>query len=281
MKKAPMTVLHFCLVLGFLVMAGSVSAEDTIVWPYFSFPPYVIVSGGDPTGISIDIQRYLHQGMPEYDHRRVSSPIVRSMLSAKHGETYCFTGLLKTPEREEFLVYSEPCRVSPPLMIVARKGALDGLKEKGGIKLVRLMNDDRYVLGVIKEMSYGAIIDGIIKGHGNQRNVLTVFASNTISMEISLLLNQRIDYSIIVPMQAKYETDRMGVTGQLEFIPILENLEYFKGFIACTRNEVGKKAIEKINRILRKKTPTDEYFNLFTPWINDSMLPEFKKIIKK
>lgn len=281
MDKVLKTIIQTWLAVIILIVAGSAWAEETITWPYFNFPPYVILSGDEPTGISIEIQRYLHQGMPEYNHQRVKSPIVRSMLSVKHGETYCFTGLLKTPVREELLAFSKPCRLSPPLMIVSRKGVLDDLKEVGGIRLARLMNNDRFVLGVIKEMSYGTVIDDIIDGNRNENNVATIFASDTINMEISLILNERIDYAIIVPMQAKYETERMGVTDQIEFIPILENLNYFVGYIACTKNELGLEVIKKVNRILREKTPTEEYLNLFTPWINDSMEPEFRKKYKE
>lgn len=111
------------LVLGLTFTAfGIAQAKEKIIWPYVCFKPvYICEDNKLAGGIGFQVMKLIWKNMPEYEHVVVKMPIKRILEHAKQGEHQLFYGLYKTPERQQYLVYSLPCRISTPTYLVVRK----------------------------------------------------------------------------------------------------------------------------------------------------------------
>ena len=69
----------------------------------------------------------------------------------------------------------------------------------------------------------------------------------------------------------------MGIADQIVSIPIKEQKHYEIGYIVTPKNEWGKQMIKKVNAVLRKHIPTENFFQLFTPLVSDNVVPELRR----
>ncbi len=248
-------------------------AKDTINWAYFSYPPLYIVERGKVSGIGIDIQNLLWQNMPEYEHQRIETSVQRMFENMKHGQNYCVIGPLKTPEREEFLHYSIPCRLDIPDMLAIRKEDKQKLGIGLDVSLEELMQSNRFIFGNQKGISHGKL-DAVIKKYEGKQNIVFVSGSEPDDQLLNMLAAKRIDGLIT----SYYTLKKFGFYDKVTLIPIREYGDMpMIGYITCPKNEWGKQVIEKIDAALRKEIPTERYLQCYLPYIDQNMVPEFRK----
>lgn len=270
--------ISFPLIVLVVLSAYDTQAKERITWTYFSFPPFFIVEDdGGISGISHDIQELLWQNLPQYEHERLYSPVQRSLADVIHGGNYCLTGLLKTPEREKDLVYSLPCRLVMPIMVVIRKEDMARFGNGGPVSLDALLSDTSLTMGRVRGFSHGPVLDAILKSHEETMSVFHIYTPETIARQLQLLMAHRVDYLLQVAIQTHYQAEMAGIQDDIVLLPVEEAMGYRVGHIACTRNEWGESVIEAINSILRREIPTERFFDIFAPYVDDKNLPEFRK----
>ncbi|MBU1610422.1 MAG: hypothetical protein KKC99_01120 [Proteobacteria bacterium] len=277
MHRFHIVLICYCLV-WILSPASSVLAQEQeqITWPYFSYPPYVVLSETGKSGVYWDIRKFLWSKLPNYGHRTIESPFNRSIKSVtEEGEFYCFTGLLKREDREEHLIYSLPIAIGGPHVVVCRPGSLDAWKHDGTVSLRKLMQDPRLKAGYIDGLSHGQTIDALLEPYKGTEKLFTIKSMQPFVRQFRLLSGERTDFFITNPFPATYEKRNSG-SDDFEFIPIAEAKESFLSYVACTRGESGQKVIDEINAILATNTPTDAYLDMFLPWLDESLWPTFK-----
>jgi uncharacterized protein (TIGR02285 family) len=264
-------------VLAFQVRAAAAQERDIVIWPYFSFPPHVIVGAdGTLSGASVELQRLMTRALPEYRHERINSPVNRSMLAAREGQPYCLTGLLRRPDRERILSYSLPCRLVPPQVAVTVQGLLDAHKNADGqVSMKSLLQDGRLTYGHIKGFSHGQALDRIIEENYWRENVFEILDMKTLGRQLELLLSGRIQYFITTPEQAWYALREQGLFDHLEMIRVAEAQEWDFGYIACTRGEWGREVVGKINAAIRRSLRNGELRNIYRRNFPAQLWPEF------
>ncbi len=271
-------VLVFMLIGMVFPQPGYTQEKEKIFWPYIShYPVYIYENDRLTGGIGFAIYKILWANMIEYEHSTALMPIKRLLDDMKNGERYLFYGLYKTPEREAILHYSIPCRISPPAMLVVRK---EDLKDYGGgnpVSLRELLKDKRHRFLRFSSISYGTEIDNIIKEFENENHVYTEYRSDDmITIPIDLLIKKRIDYFVSLNGTA-FRAKETGVIDNIVLLPILERMNYEVGYITAPKTDWGKMMIHKINSILRKEIPTDDFFSAFEVLVPDERLPELRK----
>lgn len=275
-----MKKIQWWLVVVLLAAALSPPAsmsKDTITWPFFSHPPLYIIQGDKISGIGIEIQNMLWQHIPEYDHKRKNISVQRMFENMKHGHKYCVIGALKKPEREEFLHYSLPCRLEFPDGLIIRKSDLPRYRVEDEVSLETLMKSKRFVLGVIKGIRIEGKLDAVIREYGGNENLETISGENSYLQLFKMLVNRRVDGFIANPATAK----KAGFEDQIAILPLKENRDSpIIGYAVCPKNEWGKQVIEKVNAGLKKIIPTQEYYDIYTPWIEEQYLPRFKELFE-
>ena len=285
--KALMPAVLTCLLV--LLFMGSAPAwgdshKPVVHWPHFEWPPYYIIDGETVSGVGFEIQELLRANLPGYDHRIINSPPQRSLQQAKTGETYCFTGALRTPDRERYLTYSIPCRLTEPQMLVIRKAdskRFAPFMSNGTLSLARILAKQTLSLGLTRGFRYPKGVEAILADYKLSSNVELVHRENSMDVRLSLLMANRIDCFLALPANLIYLAKQRHLLNRIEIYPLLESNEYAVGYIACTSNPVGEELIGKINKILMREVPRKEYLEQFTRWVVPSLVPGFTERYRK
>ena len=256
--------------------------KEKIIWPYVCYPPLYICDNDilvDGTGN--EILKLIWKQMPEYKHENVLLPIKRILENAKAGEKQLFYGLYKTPEREKFLHYSLPCRISTPTFVIIRKSEIGQFGKDNRVSLKNLLENTVKTFLLLNAVSFGKGIDELLVKNKKKTNVLIEYnTTNMGTKSLKLLINKRVDYILSLD-STLYEAKKLGVSDQLAYLQIKEQSEYVVGHISAPKTIWGEKMINKVNAILKKEIPTESFFQIFKPLVSDKMVPEFKRQFTK
>mgnify|MGYP006301551077 CR=1 FL=1 len=275
-------VLLLILVLAPACGPWRAAAQDapTITWPYFHFPPFSVVQAGRHSGAWAEVNRLLAAGLAEYGHRRVYSPVSRSLLDASRGRLYCFTGLLRSPEREELLAYSLPMRLAPPLVLAVRTADKASHVRHGRVSLAELLARPGASVAVAKGFHYADMEPILDSAEAEDpAKVLRLSSEQATLRQFELLRAGRVDAAIVTAPQGMYELAGGGADGgaaDLAFLPLAEAREYLVGHVACTRAAGGEAVVERINGILAEAVVEPGFINLYLPWIPPGLREEFR-----
>ncbi|MCP4112883.1 MAG: hypothetical protein GY749_46390 [Desulfobacteraceae bacterium] len=268
-------------VLSILIMGASGRAEDSIIWPYIHFPTlYIAEEGKEPTGYGIDVTNYVISKLPEYKHSFKRIPPKRLFFNLKQGYNHCFYGAMKKPDREEYLHYSLPAKLSPPTtFIVIRK---NDLEKFGGAPLSfrKLLKNKKLKVVIKGEIQYTKELNAILDEFKGQSNIHIVSGDDLGKQELKMLIQKRIDYTVYVT-SILYEASKLGIRDKITLIPLQEKKSYEVAYFVCPKNEWGKQIIDKIDDILRKEVPKDVFFDFFKDQVTENNLPEFREQYQK
>ena len=123
------SIIRFALVLFFIIpnflnIAHAQNQQNEISWLKAHFPPFTILKGKYAnTGMTDRFQTLIEDNLPEYTHKTNVTPMnyKRILANLKQGKHVCSPALLKTPEREKFIAYSESFHaVYPPGLIIKK-----------------------------------------------------------------------------------------------------------------------------------------------------------------
>jgi len=276
----------FHVILAIVVLCsgiyGTADAKEKITWPYICFYPlYICENNKLVGGAGLDLYHLIWENMPEYQHEIVLLPIKRLLKVMKEGKHYLFWGLYKTPEREKYLNYSIPCRISPPTMVVIRKTDLQKFGGCETLSLKTLLEDRGLRFLMFSAISFGSGVDELLKEYEKSENVHKEYRTDKMNQySLDLLLKKRIDYFLELNGTRHYAIE-MGIADQIVFIPIGQQKDYKVGHIVAPKNEWGKQMIQKVNQVLRKQIPTETFFQFFTPLVSDNMVPELRRQFKE
>ena len=276
--------LYVILIIAVLCsgLYGSADAKEKITWPYICFYPiYICENDKLVGGAGLEIYNLIWENMPEYNHEIVLLPVKRMLEEFKHGKHNLFWGFYKTPEREKYLYYSIPCRISTPTMVVIRK---DDLQRFGGgetLSLKALLDDKALRFLIFDSISFGSGVDELLKEYEKAGNVYTEYRTDKTNQHaLDLLIKKRIDYFLKLNGTSHIASE-MGIAEQVVLIPIREQKDYKVGYIVAPKNEWGKQMIKKVNQVLRKQIPTETFFQFFTPLVSDNLVPELRQQFKE
>lgn len=260
----------------------SARAEEPVIWPVFSYPPlFIMEAGKEPSGVGINVINLIKSKLPEYEHKIKELPISRVFHGLQEGYPYCVYGVLKTPEREAYMHYSLPCRITTPCFVVVRKEDVEKFGGGKKISLRELLENRKLKLLIKKDVIYNKEINSVIDEYATQKHVYLLPSDELGKKEVEMLVAKRIDYTVSVTSTA-YEAKRMGVLDEISFLPFEDAYNHYDvGYIACPENEWGMHMIDKINNILKEEISKPQFFDLFKPFVTENMIPELKSQYEK
>lgn len=271
-----------CVLVLLALLCGADVAEAQearrIVWPYFSFPPQVIVRpDGSLSGASIRLREFLARALQDYRHERIHSPVNRTLREVREGNPYCLTGLLKRPDREALLRYSDaPSRLVPPPVLVAERGVLAPYRDaEGRVSLRRLFGESGLTCGHIKGFSHGPVLDAILAENDRRANFFEIVDMKSLNRQLELLLSGRIQYFLGTPDQVWYAFREEGLADRLEVVPVAEDQSWELGYVACEKGEWSREVVERIDRVLREALRDGTLKSIYRPLMPPALLTEF------
>jgi len=207
-----------------------------------------------------------------YEHEEVQAPIPRVVNEIKTGNHWCATGFVKTAERETFASFSVPAAFWLPPKIIIQKERRAEFESFGELSLEQLLANHALRTGVVRGRAYSPTIDAML-----QRNPPAEFNSDYID-GLKMLLSDRLDYVIELPIRANYTTRRLGSEGKLVALPFKEMSNHITTHVMCPKNEWGAKVIDAINAVLRVERPSPRYRQIIELWSDEDSIRQIRKV---
>ncbi|MDE1462729.1 TIGR02285 family protein [Spartinivicinus poritis] len=249
---------YICLVICFLYYCDSTTlfAKEKIHWQTIHWPPWMILEGKyKGQGFADHLLQAAKQELTEYEQIPVRMNWARFWLVIQQGKNYCSVLSMKNPSREEIAYFSEPEAIVLNNELTVTKATAQLLDNPVSIYIRSLLIDNRFHGGIETKRSYGVKIDQLLIKHN--QNILP-YATSASSL-LYMLTHKRIDYIIEYPIVVSYFTRNIQETSSLTSIKIKEIPEVFYGYLTCTKNDWGKRVVNRWNQVLRKLKQTKQY----------------------
>lgn len=292
----------YWLVLIFsLLGSGHSYTKEKVVWIVNDFPPGTILSGEfKGQGITDVYESIVMKHLPEFEHERRVTNIRRAFHLIRNGENACSAGRALSEERAEIAWFSIPSAFVPSQRLITNEenhAEFDKIFNFGHgesstndavnkhfslVSLNTILEQHAHMkLGIVEGRAYGSKFDPILEKYGDSEHVFKRAGADLGTSILRMLQVNRINYTIEFPFVLQYEVKASGGLASLYSFPLLESSNYLKGYIVCTKNKWGKRMIDKINSVLLKVRPLDEYRDSFERWLDKKSIPEFRRQYKK
>lgn len=272
-----------------MVIVSGLYAEtsEEITWYQGAFPPAVIHDSTENRKGWINLMLDdIIRLTSDYTHNIVDAKMSRFYNEAKKQSNACHAFLFKTPEREQFLVYSKPNYVILPNGVIIKKGQKHKFQEfiddSGFLNLSRLIKNENYKIGLGYHLAYGASIDPILEPYREYPHVYTIKVTDYIASLLNMLNAGRVDYIMAYAAQVKYWSIKLGFEDRFVYLPLKENhngkLSMF--YIACSMTDTCKKFIEDVNLKIQTKDHINKVTNYYSEWLDPNARHELKRLKK-
>lgn len=243
---------------------------DTMDWYIRDWPPVNILHGAQQGQGAYDVMlNRLIAAMPQYEHQLHISTLTMRQQMMQQQKAHCLFGLLKTPQRQTFLQFSEPVAVIPNLQLVALAGhpIWQQLQGKSAIELSWLFG--LAWRGMVEEnRTYPpSITEHLAK-------LLQVSATDT--NLVQMLKAGRADFVLEYADRMHYLAQQYPGT-ELRALPLQGLPAVSEIFVACSISEQAKTQIKAVNQALHQLRIDPQYRAALLDWLT----PESRQLIKQ
>lgn len=244
-------------------------------------PPYFIQQGPHQgQGYGNVVAERIQQELPEYEHHRMVTNVIRHFDMFKRGDQVCSIGLYRTPEREQFLHFSIPSMLTMPPVLVIRKEYL-GQYGQNGASLAQLLQNPDFRLGLSSDRSYGAGLDAVLKAAVPDDNRIFFSGQELGGNYLKMLLLDRLDGLLALPDEAMYHAEQMGIRDRIALVPLQENQQDTNAWmcmVGCPDTVWGRQVIDRVNAVLMRIRPEDSYRQAYERWLDPQLLEHYRRV---
>ncbi|GAB7080562.1 hypothetical protein [Megalodesulfovibrio paquesii] len=288
-----MTAIRALALLAMALWLGTLGTQGALAkpvrWCVQDIPPFFIQTGlFRRQGVLDHLLADLAARDPALFGATQDSPIARCMEEMRHSEGLCHLSLVKTPEREQFAIFSEPMlRFLPPRVLIACNQVKlyaafltqDGfdleafLRAPGELKLV-----------IIRGRRYGEVVDDLLAKHAESPGLYVV---PTATSPFAMLMAGRVGAAIGHPVEAGYYTQIMQENGEtsdrprrMKSFPIVRYSQNREGqpvhetpignlsYVACSKTPTGEAVIGRVNELLQDGNLTLRMATEYARWLD-------------
>lgn len=257
--------------------ASSEPAEPpTIEWYMIDLPPIQISSGALRGQGYTDVIRWrLIAGLPGYRHVLRMANVERILADIRTKSNVCNPAFLRTPEREQYMVYADPLHAQFPNGAVIVKSRREELAPfittDGRLKITELVEAGKGTIAVQSGRSYGVMLDGVLDKANKRQRVVTLTSGRPVAAKLGLVDKGRVEVALLYPYELAFHLASSRDLTQYEFLPIEGNGTYTLNYLACSRSTLGEKLVAEANRIIAAER--DTYFSAaYRVWVPESIL---------
>jgi uncharacterized protein (TIGR02285 family) len=121
----------------------------------------------------------------------------------------------------------------------------------------------------------------VLNTYGNDQNIYS-FEGGELSLNLfKMLLAGRIDALPALPEEAMYLAETLGFKDQIMTLSVVENQQNNDAsitYVACSKNDWGKRTIDDINTVLVELRPTTTYRAAYERWLDPSSINDYRKL---
>ncbi len=277
--------LFLFVIIELFFLQSNVQAKETIQWLISDFPPAHIIEGRHVNnGYGDQTLKLVADSIQGYNHTITTANFSRIIFELGKRNNVCSPTLLKSTEREKSMIFS-----IPSIVVLSNKLYVRINKEKllspyvtsdGKIDLGNLLANEKFLLGVAAKSLYGKNIDQILKRFSNTNQILNRFAEDHYSGLSEMLATQsRLDGFLGYPAEERFFYTKSTLKEKrFKSYFINDSPSYLLGYFGCSRSELGKKMIEKINSVLIKHRK-NEITKFYQNWLTQEEIPIHTKLV--
>lgn len=277
-------LLSFCLI----ALSWQAQADEKVVtWIQTDFPPGIIQNGPlKGTGYFQTTVNALKKDMAAYRHVGASIPlsdVVGTLLGKKE---MCAFGLVKTEERERFIVFSKPILEALPTGALMSKETFEKvspyINAKGEMDLEKVILDTDLRFGFQKGRRYGGVIDKTLQkfrdynpGRFWERDI----GEGAFSV-IDLLLRGRIDILFGYSVEIQYAIRSRDMKASPIFVPLKGSALNQLAYVGCPKTPWGKSVIADIDKSLHNINGLQIGNTAYADWLTDNARDRYWKLVR-
>ncbi len=243
---------------------------DTMDWFIRDWPPVNILQGPQQGQGAYDVMlNRLIAAMPQYEHQLHISTLTMRQQMMQQQKTHCLFGLLKTPQRQTFLQFSEPVAVIPNLQLVAAADhpLWQQLQGRPSVDLAWLFGQSWRGM-VEQHRSYPSSIAEHLP------ELLQVSATDT--NLVQMLQAKRADYVLEYADRMHYLAQQYpGIV--LKAMPLQGLPPVTEVYVACSISERAKAQIKAVNQAMHQLRADPQYRAALLDWLT----PQSRQLIKQ
>ncbi|WP_286237794.1 transporter substrate-binding domain-containing protein [Neptuniibacter halophilus] len=261
------------------------AGPTTVVWSRTDFAPFFILEGQYANqGISDQIIRLFSRKISGFNHKPTVMSLKRMLRNAQSANPICHVALLKTPERETFIDYSQPIMQNYGNGIVTTE---QGLSKFGltpdSISQIHL---EDYVgrpltISIHDGRAYEPHINDVISQWKTQPESIFQVKTGLKDHErlVHLLVNGRLDGMIARPEEVEYSKQQFGINAPLFFIPIADTPTLSLGHVGCSKGDWNKPLMAEINRLIAEDPEVRQTINAaYRQWLPEHLRQHYDLI---
>lgn len=278
--KVPLP-LAAIIIIASLSICFTVQAQETVIWYQADFPPYIIIKGASKKyGVQSRINDYLISKLPMYKHTQTTANYGRILHELENKRPGVASPVLKTSDREKFLLYSKsPCFILLSNGLAVKRSNMKKFKpfilNDGMLDLEALCKSQSVSIGIAKGRVYKGILDEMI-GKYKDTGIFNIRHGTDHYGMLKMLANNRIDAAFIYPIEVKYA----GFESEIEVLRISRMKPYAPSYIAVPKNKWGQILIDRIDRIMKEKGVKTMFYSYYEYWLSETDKTYYRKHLK-
>lgn len=256
------------VVFAMLVYVQSAGA-NAIDWFVRDWPPVNILQGPEQGQGAYDVMlNRLIAAMPQYQHQLHISTLTMRQQMMQQQRSHCLFGLLKTPQRQTFLQFSEPVALIPNLQVVALADHPMWQLVAGQQAIDPALLFQLPLRGMLEQnRTYPDFISDHLSAF--------VQVSATETNLVQMLKAKRADYALEYPDRMHYLA-KPDPTLKLKSMPLLGLAAVSEVYVACSMNEQAKAQIKAVNQSMLQLRKDPQYRAALLDWLT----PQSRRLVQ-
>ncbi len=266
---------------GLIGFSGSISASTEVLWVESHFPPIVMTEGNFAgQGYTQLARQYFIERLPQFSHTYSEGALRRFFELARQQDGVCYSGIIKTPERAEFLAFSDVVYVVPSHHVVVRRSEKARftplINEKGEIDLAALLADPNFTTSLNPERAFSPYIDSLIRQTLPASHIEQVVQTSASFQQLAM---GWLDYAIAFMEEAYWHYPKGN--GVFAYFPIAHNPLWIVSHVACSDREIGRQLIAAVNEIVASAGENPPWQAFYRQWLDDTGRQRFDELLEQ
>lgn len=284
-----MKSLRFLLLLPCLFAQSLLAAapELEIQWFHPDFPPYFILKGHYAgRGTADQIEAFLAREMPQYQHSQVQANLLRREAEIKLRKLACSSAVLKTPEREQSMLFSASLiSILPNGLTILRSQEAQMqpfINARGELRLAQWLLSAQYKLSAAAGRSFGPQIDAMLQPQSHARQVERFKASDTFASGLLQMMNrQGVDGVLGYAVELSWTVRRLGLSPEaFRFLPIEGATQLLPSYFGCSKSPQAAAVIEQVNALIDSGALQEVARRAYVEWLPADAAEHFESLRK-
>jgi len=245
--------------------------QKSILWVEYDLPPVYIVDGKlKGEGYAQSYENDIRKALKEFTHEIEVTSIPRKDHMQKNLPNVC-SSIIKTKEREAYLYFTKPLYLLVPNGLIFRREDMRKYEKfqnsEGALNLKKMLDSSELKIGYVHGRSYGKLVDSYLGVDKSDDNLIEL--TKVVDNQILLLTkSRRIDTYFAYPNEANFHADMSGVDRKaIKYLPLVDS-QYVTAYIACSKTEMGKEIISKIDSYIGERREK-ELLEHYLRWIDE------------